>query len=106
MITRWLHREREMGFTLPIHLGIAGVVDAKKLVTMGMRLGVGASLRYLRKNRAAVGRLLAPGAYDPGRLLNELAPTIGPSNITGIHCFTFNQVEATAQWQLEALSTV
>ena len=103
-ITKWLGRERDLGLNLPIHLGIAGVVDAKKLVTMGVRLGIGASLRYLRKNRAAVGRLLAPGAYDPGRLLDELGSTTQTQGISGIHCFTFNQVEATRRWQDEATS--
>ncbi|MCP4222089.1 MAG: 5,10-methylenetetrahydrofolate reductase [Actinomycetia bacterium] len=101
-ISDWLHTERKQGLTLPIHLGLAGVVDRAKLMSMGVRLGVGTSLRFLRKNRAAVGRLLTTSSYDPGLLLEELSPILEPYAVTGIHCFTFNQVEATAQWQQAA----
>ena len=55
--------------TLPIHLGVPGVVDRTRLMTMGARLGVGTSLRYLSKNRATVMRMLAPGGYDPTDLV-------------------------------------
>jgi methylenetetrahydrofolate reductase (NADPH) len=61
LIASWLRSERESGLTLPIHLGIPGVVDRTKLMTMGVRLGVGASLRYLKKNRAAVTKMMSPG---------------------------------------------
>ena len=102
-ISNWLHVEREAGLTLPIHLGVAGVVDRTKLMTMGVRLGIGASLRFLRKNRSALGRLMSSGSYDPNKLLEALTPILEPYGVTGIHCFTFNQVEATADWQRRTL---
>jgi len=101
-ISNWLHDERQAGLTLPVHLGIAGAVDPAKLMATGMRLGVGASLRYLRKNRAAVGKLLTTRHYNPDELLGALTPVLEPYGITGLHSFTFNQVEATARWQHEA----
>ena len=33
LIVRWLTKEREAGLTLPIHLGVPGVVDKSKLMT-------------------------------------------------------------------------
>lgn len=102
-IVAWAERTRRRGIDLPVHLGIAGVVDRSRLLSMGMRLGVGASLRYLRKNRRAVGHLLSHADYDPGTLLEPLAPHLDRLNVTGLHCFTFNQVESTAAWRADLL---
>lgn len=99
----WLHAERRAGLALPVHLGIPGVVDRAKLMTMGVRLGVGTSLRYLKKNRAAVGRLVSRRHYEPTRLLQSLSPALEPLGVTGLHCFTFNQVGPTVAWQQEIL---
>ncbi|NNE96777.1 MAG: hypothetical protein HKN24_12190 [Acidimicrobiales bacterium] len=97
-ITNWLQGERDDGFTLPIHLGIPGVINQAKLLSMGVRLGIGASLRYLRKNRASVSRMLVPGGYDPNQLLEPLGPDLERLGVEGLHCFTFNQVESTRMW--------
>lgn len=104
-IAHWLGSARRSGLTLPVHLGLAGVVDRARLMTMSVRLGVGASLRYLRKNRGAVGRLLSSPHYDPDRLLLPLSPSLEPLGVDGIHCFTFNQVAATVAWQQRATSS-
>lgn len=104
LIAEWLRREREAGLTLPIHLGIPGVVDRTKLMTMGVRLGVGASLRYLKKNRAAVTKLLSPGSYDPDDILHPMVNDLETLNITGLHVFTFNQVGATEDWRQQVLA--
>ncbi len=99
MIVNWLRSERAAGFDLPVHLGVPGVVDRSKLMTMGMRLGVGASLSYLKKNRMGVVKLLTSSSYNPNRLLDPLAPHIEELRIEGLHVFTFNQIAATAAWQ-------
>lgn len=104
LIMSWLRTEREAGFTLPVHLGIPGVVDRSKLMTMGVRLGVGASLRFLRKNRTAVTKLLAPGAYDPDDILQPMVNSLEELDISGLHVFTFNQVEATETWRQAVLN--
>lgn len=104
LITSWLKSERDAGFDLPVHLGIPGVVDRSKLMTMGVRLGVGASLRFLKKNRAAVTKLMAPGAYDPDDILEPMANDLASLNVTGLHVFTFNQVEATESWRQAVLA--
>ena len=99
-ITRWITHSRTHGLHLPIHLGIPGVIDTMKLLTMGSKLGVGASLRYLRKNRAVVSKLAAPGGYDPMEMLAPLADDFDGLDITALHVFTFNQVANTVAWQL------
>lgn len=103
-IERWLTEERRAGLELPIHLGVAGVVDRRKLMTMGVRLGVGTSLRYLRKNRAAIGQLMTSASFDPNTLLEPLEPSLQALRIEALHCFTFNQVAPTVEWQRSALT--
>ena len=98
-IEDWLRAERAAGLTLPVHLGISGVVERSKLLTMGARLGVGPSLRYLRKNRAAITKLMTSPNYSPDHLLTALSPALEELGVTGLHVFTFNQVGATASWQ-------
>ena len=98
-VRRWIERQREAGLTLPIRLGIPGVVDRTRLMSMGVRLGVGASLRYLAKNRSTVLSMVAPGGYDPTELVDALAPDADELGIEGLHCFTFNAVGPTVAWR-------
>ena len=103
LIEEWIETERAAGFELPIHLGLPGAVERAKLVTMGARLGIGASVRYLKKNSGSLARIFAPGGYDPNVLLEPLSKceTLG---IVGVHCFTFNQIEATEAWRQTSLA--
>ena len=61
------------GVTLPIHLGVPGAVDRARLLSLGTRLGIGSSLRYLRKNSGAILRIFSPKSYDPNKLITPLA---------------------------------
>ena len=99
VIRRWLQTERAAGLTLPVHLGLSGPVERTKLLTLGMRVGVGQSLRYLRKNRRGVGRLLGGEGYDPDHLLEALRPDLETLGVNGTHLFTFNQLGAAVDWQ-------
>lgn len=103
-IVRWLQGERRAGIDLPVHLGVAGVVDRAKLLSIGVRLGIGQSLRYLRKNRRAVTRLMATPHYDPNDLLVALSAHMTDLDIRGLHIFTFNQVAATVAWRERTLA--
>lgn len=98
-IAKWLRVEREMGLTMPVHLGISGVVDKSKLLTMGARLGIGDSLKYLRKNVGAVVKMMTTVNYDPNDLLLPLSSDLLDFGVSGMHVFTFNQVEATNTWR-------
>ena len=102
-IKTWLTAERAAGLTLPIHLGVPGVIDRTKLLTMGVRLGVGSSIRYAQKNRGALGQLFSPGGYDPLQLLQPLSLSAEDLAIEALHVFTFNNVEATAAWRQRVL---
>lgn len=107
-ITGWISRMRAASVTLPVHLGSPGVVRTRRLLRVAARIGVGASARYLRRNRQVLGLLLRR-SFSPERLLAALSPTLADpvSDVRALHLFTFNQVEETVVWQrtmLEQLS--
>jgi methylenetetrahydrofolate reductase (NADPH) len=98
-IRSWLAAERAAGLTLPVRLGVPGVVDRGRLIRMGTRLGVGASLRFASKQGGAIARLIAPGGYDPLHVVGALAPDAERLGIEGLHVFTFNSVAETVAWR-------
>ena len=107
-ILTWLRAERAAGLTVPVHLGVAGVIDKTKLMTMGVRLGIGTSLRYLSKNRKALGKMMTQRSYEPGQLLRQITTggdrTLRDLGIGGLHLYTFNQVATTEAWRQRVLS--
>ena len=103
-IEQWLVRQRERGLVLPIHLGVPGAVDRTRLISLGTRLGIGSSLRYLRKNSGAILRMFSPASYDPNKLITPLSRRADELNITALHLFTFNSIESTAAWQRKSLA--
>jgi methylenetetrahydrofolate reductase (NADPH) len=104
-ISAWVARTREAGVTLPIHVGVPGAATMRKLATIGARIGVTGSVRYLRKHRNLLGHLVGR-SFGPDALLEAIAPTLAePSaNVRGLHIFTFNQVDATVDWQKRMLA--
>ena len=102
-ISSWLKNCREAGVTLPCHLGLPGVVDMKKLINISLRLGVGVSSRYLKKNRKSVFKLLSPRGYNPNKLIVPVSDYAEELDIAGIHCFTFNAVESTEAWRTKTM---
>lgn len=103
-IVAWLRAEREAGLTLPVHLGISGVVDKAKLLTMGARLGIGDSVKYLKKNMGAVVKMMTSLSYDPNDLLFPMTEELVELGVAGLHMFTFNQVAATNEWREKVLA--
>jgi methylenetetrahydrofolate reductase (NADPH) len=102
-ISSWLKNCRKAGVTLPCHLGLPGAVDMKKLINISLRLGIGVSSRYLKKNRKSVFKLLSPRGYNPNKLIVPISNDAEELNIAGIHCFTFNAVESTEAWRTKAM---
>jgi methylenetetrahydrofolate reductase (NADPH) len=99
-ISSWIGRIRDAGVTLPVHVGVPGAVKIRRLVRIAARIGVGGSLRYLRKNQQLI-QLLFRRTFTADRLLRSLGPSLcdPEANIAGLHLFTFNQVEETVAWQ-------
>jgi methylenetetrahydrofolate reductase (NADPH) len=100
-VASWITRVRDEGITLPIHLGVPGVLPFRKLMTMAARIGVADSMRYLLKNRSLLGHLVQGSAFGADALLIGLASTIADprANVLALHVFTMNQVAETVEWQ-------
>lgn len=104
-ILGWISGIRHKGIQLPVYVGLPGAVDRKKLLRVSLKVGVGDSIRFLRKQTGLVGMLLKPGGYSPDELVERLAPYAGDEHydIAGLHLYTFNQVESTVQWRQRML---
>lgn len=103
-IRAWITAVRQRGVTLPIHIGLPGVVERRRLLTLSLRVGLGDSVRYLSKQSETATRMLA--GYTPDELVHGLAdlladPTAG---IAGWHLFTFNEVARTEAWRQHQLA--
>ncbi len=101
-IGRWIADRRADGLTLPIHVGVPGVAEPQKLLTIAARIGVADTHRFLAKNVRFVTRLVRSGGfYKPDGLLEGLAPALADpaAGINGLHVYTFNAVEATERWR-------
>lgn len=104
-IAGWIERVRAAGIKLPIHFGIPGPAELRKLLRVAARIGVGGSARYLRKNRQLLGFVFRR-SYTPDRLLRAVAATIADpaADVRALHLFTFNQVDAAVEWQQRTLT--
>lgn len=94
-LVRWLRATRADGVDLPVYVGVPGLVDRRRLIDVSMRVGVGASLRYLRKQRG-IRRLMDRPSDAPRQLLDAAEPLIGGDlGVAGVHFFTFNRLVGT-----------
>ena len=103
-IAWWVRAVRERGTTLPIWIGVPGIVHNTKLLRISMKIGLGESARFLRAHRAWLKRLVTH-TFSPDPLLRELAPLLADpaANVAGLHVFTFNELERTERWRQRTL---
>jgi methylenetetrahydrofolate reductase (NADPH) len=96
----WLRSMRDRGFALPVMFGLPGVVDRRRLLEISMRIGVGVSLSFVRKQRG-IRRLFTRPASEADRLYDALAPAAhNPAlGVEGFHLYTFNQLCETWRWE-------
>jgi methylenetetrahydrofolate reductase (NADPH) len=107
-INDWVRGLRDSGIGLGIYIGIPGVAELKRLLTISIRIGVGASAGFLSKNKSLAGKLVRPGGYSPDDLIVGLAPLLADTaaNIAGFHVYTFNAVDTTEQWRHDMLTAL
>ncbi|SFU87217.1 methylenetetrahydrofolate reductase [Halomonas korlensis] len=104
----WRERQRRLGLSLPVHAGIPGVMEPRRLLTIALRLGLGPSVRTLRRQSGWMARLLRPSPYRPDALLEGVGPLLGDAQagFVGLHVYTFNRVESTRHWLEKRLELV
>ena len=101
-IARWVRARRADGFEPDVVIGVPGVADPQKLLSIAARIGVKDAKRFLVKNlRFVTGLARSGGFYKPTGFVEDLAPLIADpaARATGLHLYTFNAVEATEAWR-------
>ena len=100
---------RDRGVDLPIEIGIPGVMKYEKLLKISRKVGVGDSVKFLRKTTGLVGFVKqfvgSRGRYRPDDLIDGLGPYVGDDtyNIRGVHIYTFNQTPDLEAWRRSRL---
>jgi methylenetetrahydrofolate reductase (NADPH) len=105
-IARWVRARRVEGFEPDVVIGVPGVADPQKLLTIAARIGVKDAKRFLVKNlRFVTGLAKSGGFYKPTGFVEDLAPMLADptARVTGLHLYTFNAVEATEAWRQSML---
>ena len=105
-IAAFIAARRAEGNTLQVKLGIPGVAEIPKLLSISARIGVKDASKFVMKNARFVGQLLKSGGiYRPTDLMRKLAPLIADpaADVLGLHVYTFNNVPATEEWRREQL---
>jgi len=106
VIAWWIGMVRDRGVRLPIFVGIPGPVSRARLMRISTKIGVGESVRFLRKHGNAFARLFLRGSYSPDNLVDGLKPHLEDprSNVGGFHIYTFNELEKTERWRSETIA--
>jgi methylenetetrahydrofolate reductase (NADPH) len=83
----------------PAWSATATTSTSRKLLEISMRIGVGPSVSFVRKQRG-IRRLLTRSSTPADHLYHVLAPTLHDPglNVEGFHFYTFNQLVATWRW--------
>jgi methylenetetrahydrofolate reductase (NADPH) len=96
-ICSWIARTRDAGVDLPVYLGLPGAVDRRQLLEVSAKVGVGASMSYLRKQRG-----IRHWLGHPMRATDRTAATVladrSATGIAGLHFFTFNRLLETRRY--------
>ena len=105
VMIRWLRNIRRAGVTLPAWLGLPGVAEIPKLIALSLRIGVGQSVKVLKKQKGLIRKMISAKPYQPDDLLEGLYPHLDDQelDIPGLHLFSFNNVERTERWRVETL---
>jgi methylenetetrahydrofolate reductase (NADPH) len=100
-LVNWLRDIRTAGVTLPAWIGLPGVADMSKLIALSFRIGVGQSLKLLKKQKGLLKKMISAKPYEPNELLEGLKPHLGDPQliVPGFHLFSFNDVERTEKWR-------
>jgi len=103
IIGKWLADVRANDITLPVYIGIPGILKRSKLLEISLKVGVGDSTRFLKNHLGMVARLLQNDMYNPDSLVKKITGLSRGKVVAGFHIYTFNQCLSTKHWREKAL---
>ena len=98
-VVDWLERIRNLGITMPVHIGLAGPTKLQTLIKFAVSCGVGSSIRVLQRQARNVSKLLQP--FEPNELIAEFEniridrPEL---LIDGLHFYPLGGIKANAEY--------
>jgi methylenetetrahydrofolate reductase (NADPH) len=97
-VLEWIVAIRQRGVELPVLIGLPGQVDRRRLLEVSLRVGVGPSLGFLRKQQGIRHLLRRTSSTD--RLFDVVTEALRDPQlkIAGFHYFTFDQLLDTWTW--------
>lgn len=104
-VLSWIEEIRADDVELPIHVGVPGVMDYQRLLGVSRKVGVGQSIRFVRKTSGILSTikraLFSRGVYRPDDLIEGLGPYADDPDygIEGLHLYTFNRATDTVEWR-------
>ena len=108
ILNDWMNQIHKKGIELPVWVGLPGVIERCRLLKTSLRIGVGDSLRFLRKKSQVATELMKSSIYNPDDLVRDITEKIdiNDSKLAGYHIYCFNQIETTEKWRTERISAL
>ena len=108
ILNDWINQIHKKGIELPVWVGLPGVIERGRLLKTSLRIGVGDSLRFLRKKSQVATELMKSSIYNPDDLVRDITEQIdiNDSRLAGYHIYCFNQIETTEKWRTERISAL
>lgn len=108
ILNDWMNQINKKGIELPVWVGLPGVIERGRLLKTSLRIGVGDSLRFLRKKSQVATELMKSSIYNPDDLVRDITEQIdiNDSKLAGYHIYCFNQIETTEKWRTERISAL
>ena len=108
ILNDWMNQIHKKGVELPVWVGLPGVIERGRLLKTSLRIGVGDSLRFLRKKSQVATELMKSSIYNPDDLVRDITEQIdiNDSKLAGYHIYCFNQIETTEKWRTERISAL
>ena len=108
ILNDWMNQIHKKGIELPVWVGLPGVIERGRLLKTSLRIGVGDSLRFLRKKSQVATELMKSSIYNPDDLVRDITEQIdiNDSKLAGYHIYCFNQIETTEKWRTERISAL
>lgn len=99
-ISAWVRQVATPESGLTAWIGLPGVLEMRRLLSISLKIGIGQSLRALRRQQGLSGQLLQ-GHYTPDDLLRSLLPLVDDPamRVNGFHLNTFNNVPPLMDWR-------